>query len=219
MGGLIEIRQGIIAASNGVLPSISSEYQQVEYIISQATAIDTGVPGNNPNLSFDFCFECAEYFQYGGIFGNFNNGQDTSWRMILSNSNNNAFFLSAYNKGADLMQIKFPSSIYGKRIYAKVKYHDVSAVIENVKTEHTPTTLTQGTERDYNIAVGYQRVMTYLSNNVRVKFYYFRIFDNGTLIRNYIPCYRKADNKVGFYDTVNKTFNTSTSTNEFELPS
>ena len=38
------------------------------------------------------------------------------------------------------------------------------------------------------------------------KIYYFKIWDNGTLVRSYIPCIRKSDNKVGFYEEVNGDF-------------
>lgn len=38
------------------------------------------------------------------------------------------------------------------------------------------------------------------------KIYYFKIWDNGTLVRSYLPCIRKSDNKVGFYEEVNGDF-------------
>ena len=34
------------------------------------------------------------------------------------------------------------------------------------------------------------------------------IYDNGTLVRDYVPCYRKADNVAGLYDLVNGVFGT-----------
>lgn len=38
------------------------------------------------------------------------------------------------------------------------------------------------------------------------KIYYFKIWEDGTLVRSYIPCIRKSDNKVGFYEEVNGDF-------------
>lgn len=35
-----------------------------------------------------------------------------------------------------------------------------------------------------------------------------QIYDNGTLIRDYVPCVRKVDGVSGLWDKVNKTFNT-----------
>lgn len=34
------------------------------------------------------------------------------------------------------------------------------------------------------------------------------VYDNGTLVRNYVPCYRKTDNVAGLYDLVNGVFGT-----------
>lgn len=38
--------------------------------------------------------------------------------------------------------------------------------------------------------------------------YSCQIFDNGVLVRDYVPCVRKADGVSGLWDKVNKTFNT-----------
>ena len=45
--------------------------------------------------------------------------------------------------------------------------------------------------------------------------YYAKIWDNDALVRNLIPCYRKTDNAVGMYDTVNGVFYTNQGTGEF----
>lgn len=39
--------------------------------------------------------------------------------------------------------------------------------------------------------------------------YYCQIYDNGVLVRDYIPVRRKSDGKYGLFDKVNKTFNIS----------
>lgn len=41
------------------------------------------------------------------------------------------------------------------------------------------------------------------------KTYYFKMYDNGTLIADYVPCYRKSDGIIGFYDRVSKQFLTT----------
>ena len=42
------------------------------------------------------------------------------------------------------------------------------------------------------------------------KMYSFQMYDNGTLIRDLVPCKRDSDNKYGAYDIVNNVFYTST---------
>ena len=39
--------------------------------------------------------------------------------------------------------------------------------------------------------------------------YGFKVYDNGTLIADYIPCYRKSSGVIGFYDMVSGTFLTN----------
>lgn len=41
------------------------------------------------------------------------------------------------------------------------------------------------------------------------KFYSFKIYDNGTLVRDFVPCVRDSDNKAGMYDIVGDSFYSS----------
>ena len=54
----------------------------------------------------------------------------------------------------------------------------------------------------------------YLFRN-SIKIYNLKISENGILIRNFIPCYRKSDNEIGLYDIVNNVFYTNQGTEEF----
>ena len=45
--------------------------------------------------------------------------------------------------------------------------------------------------------------------------YYFRMHTARGLERNFIPCYRKSDNKPGMYDLVTNTFYTNIGTGDF----
>lgn len=47
------------------------------------------------------------------------------------------------------------------------------------------------------------------------KIYSAKIYEDDTLIANFIPCYRKSDSKPGMYDTVTKQFFTNSGTGEF----
>ena len=41
---------------------------------------------------------------------------------------------------------------------------------------------------------------------IGTKMWSFKIYEQGVLWRNYVPCIRDSDNMPGWYDTVNKTF-------------
>lgn len=44
------------------------------------------------------------------------------------------------------------------------------------------------------------------------KIYYCKIWNSWTLIRDFVPCYRKSDSVIWMYDKVNKTFYTNAGT-------
>ena len=47
------------------------------------------------------------------------------------------------------------------------------------------------------------------------KFKEIQIYENDILVRDFIPCIRKQDNKPGLYDIVNNVFYTNQGTGEF----
>lgn len=48
-----------------------------------------------------------------------------------------------------------------------------------------------------------------------MKCYSLEIWDNGSKVRDMIPCYRKLDNVIGMYDLVNNVFYTNQGTGSF----
>ena len=57
-------------------------------------------------------------------------------------------------------------------------------------------------------------------NKSKVRAYSFKFYDttnNDELVRDLVPCYRKADNKTGLYDVVNSTFFANNGTGEFSV--
>ena len=47
------------------------------------------------------------------------------------------------------------------------------------------------------------------------KMYYAKFYYNDVLVRDLVPCYRKADNEIGMYDLVNGVFYTNAGTGTF----
>lgn len=48
-----------------------------------------------------------------------------------------------------------------------------------------------------------------------LRLYSYKLYESGTLVRDYVCCYRKSDDKVGLYDLVNSEFVTSANNYEF----
>ena len=42
-----------------------------------------------------------------------------------------------------------------------------------------------------------------------------KIYDNDNLVRDFVPCYRKADDEIGMYDMANGVFYTNAGTGTF----
>ena len=49
----------------------------------------------------------------------------------------------------------------------------------------------------------------------KAKLYSFAIYDNNTLIKKFMPCYRVADGEIGLLDIINNEFYTNNGTGEF----
>ena len=70
----------------------------------------------------------------------------------------------------------------------------------------------QGTRTAYLFATN-RGADSWIGGNTRI--YYFKIWNNNTLIRDFIPVRRNSDNVLGMYDIVSQTFFTNTGTGSF----
>ena len=48
-----------------------------------------------------------------------------------------------------------------------------------------------------------------------MRLYELKMWKDGELVREFIPCYRKSDKEVGLYDLVNSIFYTNAGTGTF----
>lgn len=216
---LIDIRRMIIEAQDQLLPP---EYQKCDYLQTVGTAsyIDTGVAGNDNTIKIDFIIEVLSKGNYSGIMGNHDGENKKCWRFIQAASNvSNAFNFSLNNRHAgssSRLTISEVSSIVGLPIIVHMEYGLGTLTYQNVTYTISPSTNTNDVS-DKNIFIGINGPsMTPSATSPNNRFHsYVKIYKSGYLIRNYVTCYRKSDNKAGFYDTINHTFNPSIGTQEF----
>lgn len=204
-------------------------YQKVDYLRTYGhdARIDTGVQGDDHTLQFDteFMFTTINN-SYIGIFGNYKD-ENTSkvWRCILPNINtypDPAFLYVTPGNGTpggtySSTTVSYPygsgSSILNKKITVHMEY-GLCLTTGSTTVRNTPSEKTGAAENNRNIAIG-ASYTTSTGGTTTARIYFFKIHSHGKLIRNYVPCYRKSDNKAGFYDTVNHTFNPSIGSAEF----
>ena len=209
----------MIQQSNELIPPA---YKRVEYVIANYSAsnFDSGVCGNNDNLRIQICFECGFHVNYHAFFGNRISDSANGWRF-MAYSNDTAFLVNANSRCGSSRSITTPhsNSWLNKKVYADISQPYRAVTIDGETRVDTREFTISETDNDTNIAIGTHHVTSGSVDDTKLtKYYYARIYDGNKLIRNYIPCYRKSDNKVGFYDTVNCTFNPSQGDAEFTLP-
>ena len=162
---------------------------------------------------------------YTGVFGNYKSENDNyCWRIICL-ANTSVYFKAAfyYTLGngspggggtgsfdpvgtrieALNQKIKFTMT-YGKLILSSVGLDNVTKTVANMtKTANTN-----------NIIIGALSIGN-TGGTTKFHIYRFKIWSPDKLIRDYHPCVRLSDNKAGFYDMVNYTFNSSIGSVDF----
>lgn len=212
--GYIEYNEGTIKSvdisefESARLPDI---YQEVEYI--ESTRSQTIIT----NLGI-FDFDCVEViYEYTSL------NQITN---ICGLRNANAIALSWIRNDSNYENEMQP--FYGGRLITPIKhivntkYHIKSYAIPNEQKVYKDGVLvTTGNinfERD-----GYVKLSIFGLNDINnlpqfipnAKIYSFVCYLNDLIVANFIPCYRKSDNEIGLFDTVNRVFYTNAGTGTF----
>ena len=179
---------------------LPKEYVEVDYLQSTNGAhIATGVSGGNDNLKIQLKFSNTGSTNYGAIFGNYSAEAANCTRLIFSNSSTS--FLSHINTkasggGVSNINITLGDIHVVEMVQGETSFDGIS----NTKV------LTKGTDNTNEISLFSSNINASAPTTYQTKIYYFKIYDNNVLIRDYVPCYRKADSVAGFYDLVNNTF-------------
>lgn len=194
------------------LSRLPAEFQEVEYLESSGTqyintgyllssnTFETKLKVYTPNMPF--------------------NEQD-----LLSNQDNqtNAFAVGLYRYYVFAYSRKRPNAADNNAISATFS----GSAILNIEVEYNGNDTKLLTVNGITTSQSYQEIfnsnqtITLLSgeggqsNYFIGRFYSCQIYDNSVLVRNFVPCYRKADNVAGLYDLVNGVFYTNAGTGTF----
>lgn len=198
---------------------LPSEYQEVEYIESTGTQrINTKyIPKTNTKIELDLSFS--------GTFD------------ISSGTVGTGTFFSSYSSGGNIFSVNFGSaSTQGNNLFTwfdknqdnggSVHYYDINNTVRTTRSTLTyeKGTFKYGTLNAKTVAVKSEDSTSplYLFGNstknfdrYNMKVYRLKFYEDGVLKRDYIPCYRISDGKVGIYELLTGNFYTNIGTGEF----
>lgn len=179
---------------------VPSEYQQVEYLESTGEQyIDTGfVATDKFEITFNFIPIVIDATQryFGGMSIHPLSG-------VAFGMRNDSNFMFATNS---TWSYDLPLATSTRTV---IEYKNNGNVYLNGVLSTTVQPIITTTQNCIMFAVNYEGTIYYPAS---IKLYFCQIYNNGTIVRNFIPCYRKADNKPGLYDTVNGVFYTNANT-------
>ena len=180
---------------------LPSGYTALKYIQSSGTQyINTGfAPNNNTRTVADFKFESVS--SNAAIFGARVSFDDRTYQFWVVSGK----YRSDYNTTYDQI------------------WQNVNALTRNTVDKDKETTTVAGESKSYTnspFSVGYSMYL-FASNEKgtamyqsKALLYSCKIYDNGTLVRDFIPC-KNPSGAVGLYDMVGRTFYGNAGTGAF----
>lgn len=194
-----------ITASNYKKPGLLPYgYTQLDYIRSSGTQyIDTGfIPNNNTRVTLDIdCLELGTIPYFGSRKAQNNQPSFTFW--VLSTTS----IRSDYGTLAKVEVTR--SDILGRKIVEMNK--------NNIKFgTYTKVNSTQTFNTGINLLLlaVQSSTTTVDARRMKAKLYSCQVYDNGTLVRNFIPC-KNPSGVIGLYDSINNKFYNNAGTGTF----
>lgn len=209
------LEQKQIFVNTGASSIIPSELVELEYIQSSGNQyINTGIiPDGNTRV------ECKFVPLNTGTQAIFCGG-----RTAVSGTNaytNTMFYIGQAIRRDYFGASKTSTSTYASGTTMTIDANKNAVTINDSTTEITNFTLSSATGQMpilllcsamYNTSTS---TITNLNNYAKFKVYYYKIYNNGTLVRDLIPAKRLKDNICGLWDKVNYKFYTDENGNNF----
>ena len=205
---------GAFVAGNRVGVSLPSGYTQVEYIQSNGTQyIDTNYIPTSDNLKVSSKFAISQIQSWMSMFGS-ENATNAQWSLIaITNDSSKLVFYTGTSAGVGSVPVT-AGQVYGltcQTVNGSLTYNcggttGSVAVSGTVNKAQTLYIFTQHSTSASNTA----------NQAISMKLYAFQIYDNGVLVRDYVPCISSAG-AAGLYDIVNGVFYQNAGTGTFTV--
>lgn len=183
------------------------EYEQVEFIESTGTQfIDTGLKLTSEySVELDYQITNASQ-KRAGIFGSVGTNTNGRYGSLLSPSN------SQLEHGYGATNTYYQTGIPDLNRHL-LKQEKNKLYVDGELIYTFPTSTFSATSNAYLCNFNFTNY-----NPAKARYFGAKFWDGDELIRNFIPCYRKADGVAGLYDTVTKAFFTNKGTGNFVYP-
>ena len=184
---------------------IPAIYQEVEYIQSSWTQYISTWYNPQTTTQFNVSYEWVSYpQQYQNVFGT-RQAYNQKWYFIGYNyteNKNYCWFGSNFKNG-------IACAIWGTWVknitYANWVLSDGTNTL-SVSVNATPTT---------NLYIFCDNDNWTANEFGSLKLYSLKLYESWTLVRDYVPCYRKSDSVIWLYDLVSNAFLTNAWTGTF----
>lgn len=193
---------------------LPSEYTAVEYLQSNGNQyIDTGINADsNLSLKFDFSTNNHTLQRHMGAIKN-EDGVYTRHHITL-NATASTSYIGSYSGMTNVMQTLI-STVDDNKHYLNLDIYNKKISADN----QTPIELTFNS---FDTNLNYWLFARNSNNSTNIvyaimKIYYCKMYYQGNLVRDFVPCYRNSDSVAGLYDFVTNTFFTNQGTGTFTV--
>ncbi|MBO7509174.1 MAG: hypothetical protein J6T57_02775 [Alphaproteobacteria bacterium] len=183
--------------------SLPADYTKLEYLQSTGTQyIDTGyIPNQSTGVQTKVKFNSVTNGQtmvFGaGTSYNARSFEFYTWNQQTEFNYNSARFGVNVSLN-DIVELNWNKNIVN---------YSINGVQQNTMTLPASTFTVLYTMTLFTLS----RPGGYFIGNI----YYFKIYDNDVLVRDFIPAQRNSDGELGMYDTISRTFFTNAGTGSF----
>lgn len=196
-------------------------YQPVEYLESDGTSwIDTECYAHPDNIRIETQFMYTANSSHGSIYG----CQDQQ-NLILRREAAKSYAMCFYPPSVQVSSTINLNQVYQSTLnYTKLGSSYVYTInFNNNRYEGTnsgplPTTMYISLFNTTHVKNGQYGSQAVAGIAAKARIYYFRLWNNGELVRNMIPCIRRNDRVPGFYDQVTGRFFENKGTGTFIYP-
>ena len=197
-------QNGVVGRTSQNTAILPSEYTQVDYIRSTGGQyIDTGINADT-NLRTILDISFINPTNANQTMGAINIGTPNKRYHLLSGSNSIAFWVNDANYG-------IINSASTDRHLWDLNVPEGKVVLDNTTTTTIPTNIAN-VEMNFWLFGRNSNATQYKGT---FKLWACKMYYNGTLVRDFIPCYRNSDNEIGLYDLVNNVFYINQGTGAF----